>query len=128
MYRILGCLILLILFVATPLLAQSEEGTIARVISWRAKPGMTQEMEKGLKKHLEWHRKHNDSWTWTTWLTVSGDATEVYGAGTFGHRWADFDRHLKSAGLVHPWGICPHKKRGHVPGPSYSVCPAHGRN
>ncbi len=86
-----GLAVLMLLVVASPVVAQSDDGTIARVAFWRAKPGMTEEMEQGAKKHMEWHRKQNDPWSWYVWEIVSGDDYGMYGGGTFGHRWEDFD-------------------------------------
>lgn len=83
--------VLSLLLMASPVLAQSDGRTIGRVVSWRAKPGMTEEMERGLKKHMKWHKDQNDPWAWLVWQTVSGKDTGLYGAGTFGHKWEDFD-------------------------------------
>ena len=92
MRRAAVCLIVVALVLAiSPSPAQAAEGTIARIATWDAKPGMKEEMEKGIKKHMEWHRKQNDSWDWFTWETVTGENTGRYGGGTFDHQWADFD-------------------------------------
>jgi hypothetical protein len=74
-----------------PVATQEEEGTIARIVFYRAKPGMNQQMEDGLKQHLAWHRQQNDPWNWLTWQYISGKETGMYGGGTFGHKWEDFD-------------------------------------
>ncbi len=80
-----------VLLLALPVLAQEEEGTIARIIFFRAKPGMQQQLEEGLKKHMAWHKAQNDPWAWAVWSYVSGEETGMYGGGTFGHKWEDFD-------------------------------------
>ncbi len=81
----------LLLLAALPVLAQEEEGTIARIIFFRAKPGMQQQLEEGLKKHMAWHKAQNDPWAWSMWSYISGEQTGLYGGGTFGHKWEDFD-------------------------------------
>lgn len=87
-----ACLSILAFLLSTvSVLAQPDGGTVARIALFRAKEGMKDEMERGIKKHMEWHRKKNDSWAWLTWVVVSGENTGMYGGGTFGHAWADFD-------------------------------------
>ena len=74
-----------------PVAAQDDGGNIAQIISYSAKPGMEKEMIEAVQRHLDWHREQNDPWTWLGWEVVSGDDVGTYGAGTFGHNWADFD-------------------------------------
>ena len=83
--------VLSLLLLALPVPAQEEEGTIARIVFFRAKPGMQQQLEAGLKKHMAWHKAQNDPWAWSTWSYISGEQTGMYGGGTFGHKWEDFD-------------------------------------
>jgi hypothetical protein len=83
--------VLLLMLLALPVLAQEEEGTIARIIFFRAKPGMQQQLEEGLKKHMAWHKAQNDPWAWGVWSYLSGEETGMYGGGTFEHKWEDFD-------------------------------------
>ncbi len=83
--------VLLLMLLALPVLAQEEEGTIARIIFFRAKPGMRQQLEEGMKKHMAWHKAQNDPWAWATWSYVSGEETGMYGSGSFGRKWEDFD-------------------------------------
>ncbi|HKZ53504.1 MAG TPA: hypothetical protein VJ085_09535 [Candidatus Acidoferrales bacterium] len=86
-YSVALCLLLLALPVAT----QEEEGTIAKIVFFRAKPGMNQQLEDGLKKHMAWHQAQNGTWAWLNWQYETGENSGGYGAGTFGHRWSDFD-------------------------------------
>ena len=83
--------VLSLLLLALPVLAQEEEGTIARIVFFRAKPGMQQQLEEGLKKHMAWHKAQNDPWAWAVWSYISGEETGMYGGGSFGHKWEDFD-------------------------------------
>ncbi len=83
--------VLSLMVLALPVLAQEEEGTIARIGFFRAKPGMQQQFEEGLKKHMAWHKAQNDPWAWSIWSYISGEETGMYGGGTFGRKWEDFD-------------------------------------
>ena len=74
-----------------PVAAQDDGGNIAQIISYSAKPGMEKEMVEAVQRHMNWHREQNDPWAWLGWEVVSGDEVGTYGAGTFGHKWADFD-------------------------------------
>ncbi|MBI4462685.1 MAG: hypothetical protein HY653_07260 [Acidobacteria bacterium] len=84
-------LVVAVALLALPVATQMEEGNIARIIFFHAKPGMNQQLEDGLKKHMAWHKAQQGTWAWYVWSVVSGEGTGSYGAGTFGHRWADFD-------------------------------------
>ncbi len=67
----------------------AEQTTVARVYVMQPKPGAP--FEQGAKRHLEFHKKANDPWTWFTWQVETGDRAGAYIAATFGHRWKDFD-------------------------------------
>jgi len=76
---------------ALPAATQPEEGTIAQIFFVKPSPGWEQQLEEGAKKHVAWHRQQKDTWTWYAWQYVTGENTGMYGYGTFGHRWEDFD-------------------------------------
>ncbi len=86
-YAVVLSLLLLVLPAAT----QEEEGTIARIFWLKAKPGMEKQMEEGLKTHMAWHKEQNDPWAWFVWQEISGEHTGLYGVGSFGHTWSEFD-------------------------------------
>jgi hypothetical protein len=71
--------------------AAEPAGTVARVFASQAKPGMNAQLEAGRKRHMEWHRKQNDTWAWLTWEVETGDRAGTYVTGTFAHQWKDFD-------------------------------------
>ncbi|MBA3914237.1 MAG: hypothetical protein H0X25_10410 [Acidobacteriales bacterium] len=80
-------------------LAQSQgSGTVARMVLWRAKPGMTKQFEEGYQRHLEWHRKNHDSWNWYGWNIVSGERFGYFLDGSFFHTWAEMDSPVSPAG------------------------------
>ncbi len=74
-----------------PALAQETPGTVARIGVFEPKPGAAAQFEQGRKKHFEFHRKENDTWSWFTWEVISGEHEGTYITGTFGHQWKDFD-------------------------------------
>jgi hypothetical protein len=61
----------------------------------KVKPGMTKQYEEGRKKHMMWHAKQNDAWSWLTWEVVTGENTGSYVIGTFGHSWSELDGRTK---------------------------------
>ncbi len=54
-------------------------------------PGMKAAYEEGVKKHHQWHKEHNDTWTFNVWQITSGPRTGDYVHVTSGHQWGDFD-------------------------------------
>ena len=68
-----------------------ESGNVARVLIWQLKPGMTRDFEEGYKRHLDWHRRHNDTWAWHGWMIASGERDGYFMDASFQHRWTDFD-------------------------------------
>ncbi len=92
MHRIaVSFVVVSVLLLALPVVTQEEDGNIAFVAWVKVKPGMTKQFEEGRKQHAEWHRQQNDSTSWLVWQAISGKDTGIYGIGTFGHKWEDFD-------------------------------------
>jgi hypothetical protein len=75
-------------------------GDICRVFFVKPKPGMDQQLEAGRKKHMQFHKSHNDTWTWNTYLIETGMNTGTYVTSTCGHTWADFDDWEKRLGAA----------------------------
>jgi hypothetical protein len=78
--------------------AAAEEmgaGAIGRVSVWGVRQGMGKQFEQGLKKHNDFHKRHNDNWVFGTWQILSGENTGRYYRGTFDHQWSDFDAEEK---------------------------------
>lgn len=80
-----------VLLLALPALAQEPEGAVGRVYYLKAKAGMEQQFEAAVKKHIDWHRRQNDPWTFYWWQAETGEQFGQYVVGTFEHRWEDFD-------------------------------------
>jgi hypothetical protein len=92
MRRIAAVLLAVFSLAVAPLaLAQGADVNVGWVYVSTPKPGMVKQMEDGRKKHMEFHRKQNDSWTWLIWETMTGENTGAYLSTTFNHSWKDLD-------------------------------------
>ena len=89
---------------------------VCRVYFVKPKPGATAQMEQGRKKHMQFHKSQNDTWTWNTWLIETGDNTGTYVTSTCGHAWKDFDDWEKRMGKADTadadTNITPHEQSG----------------
>lgn len=92
----LACLVPFFLLFTTSAHAQPA-ANVARLVVWQPKPGMARDFEEGYKRHLEWHRKNNDPWTWHGWMIASGERDGYFMDGTFSHRWTDLDSPVSPA-------------------------------
>jgi len=72
-------------------LGQDKSVVVGWVYSSVVKPGMTKQFEEGRKRHMEWHRKQNDTWRWEMWEVMTGEHIGTYLSVTFGHSYADLD-------------------------------------
>ena len=86
----------LLLGAATALHAQ-EPGRFARIALLRPHDGKTVDFESGYIRHLDWHRKAGDAWTWYGWSITYGDRQRWFVYATFGHRIEDFDASVSPA-------------------------------
>lgn len=82
---------LLLLLPLAPAGAQDGRGTITRWYLFTVKAGHDLQWEQAYQEHLAWHRQQQDTWTWNTYVLVSGDRLGQYLAMTMDHAWADFD-------------------------------------
>ncbi len=64
--------VLSLLLLALPVLAQEEGGNIVRVFVDKAKTGMEQQYEEAVKQHIAWHREQGDTWNWVVRRIESG--------------------------------------------------------
>lgn len=86
-----------LLILSTQATAQTAPGPLARMVTIQPRPGMAPEFEKGYRRHLEWHRKAGDSWTWHGWSFVLGERLGMFMDGTFGHTASSFDSAVQPA-------------------------------
>jgi hypothetical protein len=87
----IGLLAALVLGLAPAGFAQGTDVNVGWVYFSTPKPGMVKQLEEGRKKHMEFHRKQGDSWTWLVWEIMTGESTGAYLSTTFGHSWKDLD-------------------------------------
>jgi len=83
-FLVLGC-------TASLCFAQDKSVNVGRVYVMTPKSGMVKQFEEGRKRHMEFHRKNNDTWSWLTWEIQTGEGTGSYLSTTFGHTFKDFD-------------------------------------
>jgi hypothetical protein len=77
---------------ALPAVGQDAGGNVVQIYCFDVQPDQQARFEDGVKKHLDWHRKQHDTWTWVAWTVETGPETGRYCAGTFDHKWEDFDK------------------------------------
>jgi hypothetical protein len=81
----------------TPVAAQTEPGSYARIAVLRPHDGATVDFEAGYIRHLDFHRQARDSWTWYGWTVWAGERQRWFVYASFGHAAADFDRPVAPA-------------------------------
>lgn len=88
----LGCL-LLATVAANPLAGQApqNQGRINVLFILKPKPGANKQLDEGMKRHLAWHARQNDTRTITTSNVAFGDDLGSYRVVYNNLRWADFD-------------------------------------
>lgn len=73
----------------------ASQPTIAHFSTWNnVKPAF----ENGYKKHLEWHRKNGETWSWYGWYIISGPRQGYFIDATFNHTWDDFTHPINPTG------------------------------
>lgn len=77
--------------------APRDGDRIAQVAIWRPKPGQQAAFEEGYRRHLEWHRRAGDPWSWHGWYVVSGPRDGLFIDATLDRTWADFDAAVQPA-------------------------------
>ncbi|WP_342120894.1 hypothetical protein [Pseudoduganella sp. OTU4001] len=78
--------------------AQAQQaGPFARMVVIQPKPGQSAAFEQGYQRHLDWHKKAGDRWTWYGWSFVLGERLGMFMDGTFGHAAANFDAAVQPA-------------------------------
>ncbi len=92
-----------LLFLAVPAsrsIADSSprKQSVSRMVTWQPKAGKEHDFEEGYKRHLEWHRRNQDTWRWYGWDVISGERDGYFVDGTFFHAWSDLDTPVAPAG------------------------------
>lgn len=78
MFFYLSAIVLAFLCHVSPAMAQqvSPTGPFARIVVLEPKPGQRDAFVAGYERHIEWHRRENDPWTWYGWSFVLGERIE----------------------------------------------------
>jgi hypothetical protein len=83
---------------STRQLNAQNASNVCRIYFVKPKPGSEAQLEQGRKKHMQFHKSQNDTWTWTTFAIETGMNTGVYVTSTCGHAGKDFDDWEKRMG------------------------------
>ena len=81
----------LVLCLAGAASGQAPKATVGQYYMSKPKAGNAAAFEAGRKKHMAFHKKANDTFTWITWEVISGPEMGSFLTGTAGHEWKDFD-------------------------------------
>lgn len=83
---------------APPAAAQpARTGEVARFVEWVPHPGAKGAFAEGYGRHLEWHRRNRDPWTWHGWWVATGDRLGTFVDASFGHSWEALDHSIAPA-------------------------------
>jgi hypothetical protein len=69
--------------------AQAQPKTLCDVREAKVKPGARAQFEAGIKAHMSWHRKQNDTWSWDVFEILTGPKQGGYYVESCGHDWKD---------------------------------------
>lgn len=83
---------------STQALNAQNASNLCRVYFTRPKLGSEAQLEAGRKRHMQFHKSQNDTWTWNTFAIETGMNAGVYVTSTCGHAWKDFDDWEKRMG------------------------------
>ncbi len=96
-----GCLfpsaVALMLFAGVPAAAAAPGPEGAFLFAYRAKAGLRREFDEGYRRHLEWHRVHQDPLAWYGWDVMTGPDVDLFIDGTFGPSPSEFDGRVAPA-------------------------------
>lgn len=81
---------------SSPAVAQSLEYAV--LFGYVPADGMNAEFEEGYRRHLDWHRDHDDPLTWLGWSIVAGTRMGMFVDGTFVDDLAEIDRRIEPSG------------------------------
>jgi hypothetical protein len=86
------CFVVSLSALALPAVGQDAGGNVVAIHCVDSLPGGTSRLEAGFKKHMDWHRQQKDTWTWASWMVMTGPNSDRLCTGSFGHKWEDFDK------------------------------------
>lgn len=82
---------------ADPTQSLRDTGDAAHLFAYRPKPGMESQFDAGYKRHLDWHRTHDDPLVWYGWYVTHGPRMGMFIDGTFGAPFAALDNRVAPA-------------------------------
>lgn len=80
--------------ISAPHPAPARSDAVARLVLIRPR---SPAFEEGYRRHLEWHRRQADPWTWRGWTVATGPRIGHFVDGTFGRTWQELDRAVNPA-------------------------------
>lgn len=88
------------LFAAEPTTASTSlrnTGDAAHLFGYTPKPGMEAQFDAGYRKHLDWHKTHDDPLVWYGWYVTHGPRMGMFIDGSFGAPFSAFDNRVAIA-------------------------------
>jgi hypothetical protein len=82
------------LFAAEPTASLRNTGDAAHLFGYVPKQGMEAQFDAGYRKHLDWHRTHDDPLVWYGWYVTHGPRMGMFIDGSFGAPFAAFDNRV----------------------------------
>lgn len=86
-----------VLFIPTHKTHAQSRQSAAFVYGYYPNEGQQELFDEGYRRHLEWHRQHNDPLPWYGWYVTSGDRIGLFIDGSFGIPFSAFDRRVDIA-------------------------------
>jgi hypothetical protein len=77
--------ILLATMIPAVVAAQAGHPSYARIAFLRPDDGQTVEFEAGYIRHLAWHQRAGDTWSWYGWTVTMGERQRWFVYASFGH-------------------------------------------
>lgn len=81
---------------ARPAHAQAE-GNAAFLFGYDPDEGHRALFDEGYRRHLDWHRKHEDPLSWYGWYVIGGERIGMFIDGSFGIPFSAFDERVAPA-------------------------------
>jgi hypothetical protein len=90
------------LFAAEPTTAAAttslrNTGDAAHLFGYTPKAGMEAQFDAGYRKHLDWHKAHEDPLVWYGWYVTHGPRMGMFIDGSFGAPFSEFDQRVALA-------------------------------
>ena len=74
------------------------EADAAFLFAYRPHTGQEEAFRAGYRRHLDWHREHQDPLVWYGWMVLTGERPGLFVDGVFGIPFSALDRRVDPAG------------------------------